>query len=47
MNHLIIYTHLNQQSFTHAVAQEVQSVSIKKGHDIKFIDLYADKFNSE
>jgi len=45
MNHLIVYTHLNPQSFTHAVAEEVQSVSIKKGHDIKFIDLYADKFN--
>ncbi len=45
MNHLIIYTHLNPQSFTKAVAEQVEKVANNKGHHTKIIDLYADKFN--
>ena len=45
MNHLIIYTHLNPESFSMAVADEVEKVAKSKGHAIKVIDLYADKFN--
>ncbi len=45
MKHLIIFTHLNPNSFTKAVTDEVEKVSSEKGHKIKTIDLYADKFN--
>ncbi|RLA06437.1 MAG: flavodoxin family protein [Gammaproteobacteria bacterium] len=45
MKHLIIYSHLNPKSFTKAVADEVQKVIIAKGDELKFIDLYGDKFN--
>ncbi len=45
MNHLIIYTHLNPNSFTKAVADEVEKVALNKGHKTKNIDLYAEKFN--
>jgi NAD(P)H dehydrogenase (quinone) len=45
MKHLIIYTHLNPQSFTKAVVDEVENVAKNKGHETQVIDLYADKFN--
>lgn len=45
MKHLIIYTHLNPKSFSKAVADEVEKIAIQKGHEIRFIDLYSDKFN--
>jgi NAD(P)H dehydrogenase (quinone) len=45
MKHLIIYSHLNPKSFTHAIADEVQKVITAKGDGVEFIDLYADKFN--
>ncbi len=45
MKHLIIYTHLNPESFTRAVANEVEKVAIEKGHTVKTIDLYTEKFN--
>jgi len=45
MKHLIIYTHLNPNSFTKAVVDEVEKVAKNKGHETKIIDLYADKFN--
>ncbi|MBT3206067.1 MAG: NAD(P)H-dependent oxidoreductase [Gammaproteobacteria bacterium] len=45
MKHLIIYTHLNPNSFAKAVADEVESAAAGKGHEIKSIDLYAEKFN--
>jgi len=44
MKSLIIYTHLNPDSFTKAVVDEVEKVSNTKGHEIKTIDLYADGF---
>ena len=45
MKHLIIYTHLNPDSFTKAVADEVKRVSELKGHQIKVVDLYVDGFD--
>lgn len=45
MKHLIIYTHLNPKSFSRAVADEAERAAKAKGHETRFIDLYADKFN--
>ncbi len=45
MKHLIIYTHLNPDSFSKAIVDEVEKVSKDKGNEVKIIDLYADKFN--
>ena len=45
MKHLIIYTHLNPDSFTRAVANKAEEVLIEKGDTFKTIDLYKDKFN--
>jgi len=45
MKHLIIYSHLNPNSFTKAVVDEIYRVAISKEHEVKVIDLYADKFN--
>lgn len=45
MKHLIIYTHLNPESFTRAVVDEVAKVSTGRGDEVQVIDLYADKFN--
>lgn len=45
MKHLIVYTHLNPESFTKAVIDEVQKAAISKGHEMKIIDLYADGFD--
>ena len=45
MNHLIVYTHLNPESFTKAVVDEVEIVTRKNGHETKIIDLYGDQFN--
>ncbi len=45
MKHLIIYTHLNPNSFTKAVVNEVEKISNDIGHETKIIDLYGDKFN--
>ncbi len=45
MKYLIIYTHLNPNSFTKAVVDEVEKIAINKAHETKVIDLYADEFN--
>jgi len=45
MKHLIIYSHLNPQSFTKAVVDEVEKYSKAKNHEVQIIDLYGDKFN--
>ncbi len=45
MKHLLIYTHLNPQSFSKAVADEAEKVLLDKGNEVKVIDLYADNFN--
>lgn len=45
MKHLIIYTHLNPNSFTKAITDEVQIVMKNRGNEVKVIDLYGDKFN--
>lgn len=45
MKHLIIFSHLNPKSFTKAIVDKVVEVGTAKGHEIKVIDLYADKFN--
>lgn len=45
MKHLIVYTHLNPESFTKAVTDKVESLAMAKGEDVEVIDLYADGFN--
>ncbi len=45
MKHLIVYTHLNPNSFTKAVVDQVKEVAHHQGQQIQVIDLYADKFN--
>ncbi len=45
MKHLVIYSHLNPDSFTKAIVDKVEQVSREKGDDLKIIDLYGDKFN--
>lgn len=45
MKHLIIYSHLNQDSFTKAIVDRVEKVALEKGDEVKIIDLYGDKFN--
>ncbi len=45
MKHLIIYCHLNPDSFTKAIVDKVEKVSKEKGDEVKIIDLYGDKFN--
>jgi len=45
MKHLVVHTHLNPQSFTKAVTDEVIKVANAKGHTVKTIDLYADGFD--
>lgn len=45
MNHLIIFSHLNPNSFTKAIVDKVESVAKSNGDSIKIIDLYGEKFN--
>ena len=45
MKHLIIYSHLNPDSFTKAIVDKVEKVAKEKGDEVKIIDLYGDKFN--
>lgn len=41
MNHLIIYSHPNPKSFSHAIKETVAEVSLAKGHETAVRDLYA------
>ncbi len=45
MKHLIIYSHLNPNSFTKAIVDQVEKTAKEKGDEVKIIDLYGDKFN--
>ncbi len=45
MKHLIIYSHLNPDSFTKAIVDKVGKVAQEKGDVIKTINLYGDQFN--
>jgi len=45
MKHLIIYSHLNPNSFTKAIVDKVEKVAQENGDEIKIIDLYGDGFN--
>ncbi len=45
MKHLIIYSHLNPNSFTNAIVDRVEKVAQEKGDEVKVIDLYSDRFN--
>lgn len=45
MNHLIITTHFNPNSFTHAIAETLISKGKDSKENIEHIDLYADKFD--
>ncbi len=45
MKHLVIYSHLNPDSFTKAVVDTVEKTAQKKGDEVKIINLYGDKFN--
>lgn len=44
MNILIIYTHPNHESFNAAILKQVQN-NLNSKHNIKLLDLYAEKFN--
>jgi len=45
MKHLVIYSHFNTESFSKAVVDKLVESAIAKGHEIKIIDLYAEKFD--
>jgi len=45
MKHLIIYSHLNPDSFTKAIVNKVEKVALEKGDEVKIIDLYGDQFD--
>tara|TARA_R110001583_G_scaffold10417_4_gene47873 strand:- start:50295 stop:50858 length:564 start_codon:yes stop_codon:yes gene_type:complete len=45
MKHLIIYSHFNSDSFTKAITDKLVDEANVKGHEIKIVDLYADKFD--
>ncbi|KGQ45139.1 NAD(P)H oxidoreductase [Gallibacterium anatis] len=45
MKHLIIYTHPNENSFNHAILEEVIQTSKEMGMDVVVRDLYQLKFN--
>lgn len=45
MKHLIIYSHLNPNSFTKAIVDRVEKVALEKGDEVQIINLYGDKFN--
>jgi len=45
MKHLIIYSHLNPNSFTKAIVDRVEKVALEKGDEVKIIDLYSEQFN--
>lgn len=45
MKHLIIYTHPNENSFNHAILEEVVQTSKEMGMDVVIRDLYQLKFN--
>ena len=44
MKHLIIYSHLNPESFTKAIVDKIANSSKAKGETIKIIDLYGENF---
>ena len=46
MRHLIVYTHLNPESFTKAVTDEVLRVLEANDHEVRIIDLYKDDFRT-
>ncbi len=45
MKHLIIYSHLNPNSFTKAIVDQIEIKGKEKGDEVKIIDLYGEKFN--
>ncbi len=45
MKHLIIYSHLNPESFTKAVVDKAEKIALEKGDEVKIISLYGDMFN--
>lgn len=45
MNHLIIYVHPSQNSFSNAIMNEVKEFSIEKNHKTEVRDLYSIDFN--
>jgi NAD(P)H dehydrogenase (quinone) len=45
MNHLIISTHFNPESFTQAIVKTIIDKSEKAGEEVHHIDLYAENFD--
>lgn len=45
MKNLIIHTHLNPQSFSKAISNEIESVLKADDQEFKAIDLYAENYN--
>lgn len=45
MKELIIYSHLNPQSFSKAIVDQSIANAKAKGHEVQLIDLHADNFN--
>lgn len=46
MNHLIVYSHPNSESFNHAICEFFKEALIEQGHEVKVRDLYAMNFNT-
>lgn len=45
MTHLIVVTHFNPASFTHAIVDVVKAKAERNNETVEIIDLYADNFN--
>lgn len=45
MTHLIVVTHFNPASFTHAIVDVIKAKAEKNNESVEIIDLYADQFN--
>ncbi|AZQ64654.1 flavodoxin family protein [Flammeovirga pectinis] len=45
MKHLIVFSHLNPESFTKAIVNEVISASEERGDEVKVTDLYSENFD--
>ncbi|WP_281613424.1 NAD(P)H-dependent oxidoreductase [Flammeovirga sp. SubArs3] len=45
MKHLIVYSHLNPESFTKAIVDEIEKSSTAAGNEVKVVDLYSIGFD--
>lgn len=45
MKHLIIYSHINKNSFTKAIVDKIEEIVLSNNEEVKIIDLFSDNFN--